>query len=215
MHLRALAILALTGLALPAAADKSAGPRPGKADLIVIHATSGPICSDDNTVVFTPAPLSPTDAQDLLTFIEKEGTNSIHYVIGRRGDVVVGAPETDWAQHAGQKAVNQRSIGIELVNRGDGVEPFPPEQMEALTKLVREIRTRNTIPLAGIIRHSDVDLRNCACGGVPYRRRVDPNTAFDLDAFRKSVALPEEKLGKAKFPTATKAPTPEQCGGRS
>ena len=39
--------------------NESAGLRPGKADLIVIHATSGPICSDDKTVVFTPAPVSP------------------------------------------------------------------------------------------------------------------------------------------------------------
>jgi N-acetyl-anhydromuramyl-L-alanine amidase AmpD len=215
MYVRTFAFLALACLALPASADKSAGLRPGKADLIVIHATSGPICSDDKTVVFTPAPVSPTDAQDLLAFIQNEGSNSIHYVIGRKGDVAIGAPETDWAQHAGSKAVNQRSIGIELVNRGDGIEPFTPEQIEALTRLVKDIRTRNTIPLAGIIRHSDVDQRNCTCGGVPYRRRVDPNTAFDLDAFRKSVALPEEKLGASRYPVTTKAPTLEQCGGRS
>jgi len=215
MHLRAFAFLALACLASPASADKSAGLRPGKADLIVIHATSGPICADDKTIVFTPAPLSPTDAQDLLAFIQNEGSNSIHYVIGRKGDVAVGAPETDWAQHAGQKAVNERSIGIELVNRGDGIEPFPAEQIEALTKLVKDIRTRNTIPLAGIIRHSDVDLRTCTCGGVPYRRRVDPNTAFDLDALRKAVALPEEEPGASTYPVTTKPPTLAQCGGRS
>ena len=69
---------------------------------------------------------------------------SAHYTIDRDGRTACHVPETMRAWHAGQSrmadgrtAVNDFSIGIELVNRNDGLDPFPETQLEALRSLLR------------------------------------------------------------------------------
>jgi len=52
--------------------------------------------------------------------------------------------------------LNPVSVGIELVNRNDGQDPYPPAQIAALTDVTRQLMTRYTIPLAYIARHCDV-----------------------------------------------------------
>ena len=93
---------------------------------------------------------------------------SIHYVVGRDGQVAAGVPEALAASHA--IGWNQRSIGIELVNNGDGADPFPVVQIEALLQLVRAIRARHPgVTPARVLRHSDVDHIDVSRGAL--RRR--------------------------------------------
>ncbi|MBP7775592.1 MAG: N-acetylmuramoyl-L-alanine amidase [Acidobacteria bacterium] len=88
---------------------------------------------------------------------------------------------------------NQRSIGIELVNNGDGVDPFPPPQVDALVTLVDAIRRRHPgIDASRVLRHSDVDhstfpVASFGQGCSAFRRKEDPGEAFPWDAFRAAL----------------------------
>jgi N-acetylmuramoyl-L-alanine amidase/AmpD protein len=64
--------------------------------------------------------------------------------------------------------VNDFSIGIELVNRNDGTDPFPEAQLVSLRELLRAIQTRH--PIRNIIPHYE-----CA---YPPGRKSDP-VGFD------------------------------------
>ena len=102
---------------------------------------------------------------------------SAHYVVDEDGEVLRLAPEDRRAWHAGVSSwrgradVNDRSIGIELVNPGHefGYRPFPARQMEAFFELAAGILARHPIPPERVLGHSDV---------APSRRR-DPGELFD------------------------------------
>lgn len=78
---------------------------------------------------------------------------SAHYLIGHRGSVYRLVPEDRTAWHAGFSclpweeqahgaSVNPHSIGIEVVNPGDGTTPFTEAQYRALCWLVPDIVRR-------------------------------------------------------------------------
>jgi N-acetylmuramoyl-L-alanine amidase len=89
---------------------------------------------------------------------------SAHYTIGRDGRVYRHVPEERRAWHAGvswwggERNVNGRSIGIEIVNPGHefGYIPFTDEQIAALIDLSQGILARHAIPARRVIGHSDV-----------------------------------------------------------
>ncbi len=62
---------------------------------------------------------------------------SSHYVVGKDGSVFQMVKEADRAWHAGESFwkgrfdINDYSIGIEMVNRNDGIDPWPDEQVNA------------------------------------------------------------------------------------
>ena len=96
---------------------------------------------------------------------------SAHYTIDRDGTTVSHVPENRRAWHAGQSKmkdgrthVNDFSIGIELVNRNDGVDPFPQIQIQSLRRLLTAIVSRHNIQ--HIIPHYE-----CA---DPSGRKSDP-----------------------------------------
>lgn len=101
---------------------------------------------------------------------------SAHYTIGRDGRVYRHVPEELRAWHAGvscwagERNINARSIGIELVNPGHefGYIPFTDEQVAALIDLAQEIMARHRIVPARVLAHSDV---------APARKR-DPGELF-------------------------------------
>lgn len=107
---------------------------------------------------------------------------SCHYLVARSGDVIQLVNEERRAWHAGiakwggRRAVNARSIGIELDHPGHGGKALYPEaQSAALESLLREVMDRWEIPAKGIVGHSDV---------APTRKR-DPGEWLDwqrLDA---------------------------------
>lgn len=82
-------------------------------------------------------------------FVDPKSQVSAHYVIGRDGSIVQQVSTFARAWHAGvsrdqsgRSNVNDFSIGIELVNVGDGKEPYPEEQIEALHHLIAELKRR-------------------------------------------------------------------------
>lgn len=128
---------------------------------------------------------------------------SAHYLIGEDGTVWQLVPEARRAWHAGRsfwrglRRLNDRSIGIELVNAGHdhGYRPFPPAQLKALAALGREILARHPIPPANVLAHSDI---------APDRKR-DPGELFPWRWLaREGLGLwPEVRGGES---TAEEAP---------
>jgi len=76
---------------------------------------------------------------------------SAHYIVGKDGTVVSVIPEHMSAWHA--NCMNSRSIGIEIVNRGDGKDPYPEAQIKALKDLLRYLIDKYGIRDGGVIGH--------------------------------------------------------------
>ena len=101
---------------------------------------------------------------------------SAHYVVDEDGSILRLVAEERRAWHAGRGAwqgetdCNAASIGIEIVNPGHefGYRDFPEAQIDAVIRLIGDIRTRWTIPDARIIGHSDL---------APERKQ-DPGERF-------------------------------------
>lgn len=113
---------------------------------------------------------------------------SSHYVVDEDGAIIRLVPEDRRAWHAGisywrgHKALNARSIGIEIVNPGHewGYRDFPALQMAAICDLSLGILTRHPIPARNVVGHSDV---------APDRKQ-DPGEKFGWeDLARNGVGL--------------------------
>lgn len=89
---------------------------------------------------------------------------SSHYVVDEDGAVICLVREEKRAWHAGVsywrgvRALNDRSIGIEIVNPGHewGYRPFPQAQMAAVLALCAGILRRHPIPKRNVVGHSDI-----------------------------------------------------------
>lgn len=163
-------------------------------DTVIVHSLGGPDCRAGVTFYKH----IDGDAQTWADTFRRLPIVSIHYVIGRDGTVVAGIPEAQAASHA--IGLNQRSIGIELVNNGDGVDPFPAAQIAALVRLVGDIRARHpAVTPARVWRHSDVDRSMFpaaqfgeAC--TAFRRKLDPGDAFPWAEFKAAIAAPSQRV---------------------
>jgi N-acetylmuramoyl-L-alanine amidase len=175
MRSTAWAAVALLVVALPAEARKHGPPREVPIDMIVIHSTGGPTC---DAATGQPIWIKAGTLDDDLRTIEAHPQLGIHYMIDRDGTVRGSVPEDQVAYHVFTHSGH--SIAIELVNDGDGVDPFPEAQVRALVALVRDIAARRGIPRAGVKRHSDLDHGRLACD-KSRRRKVDPGAAFPFD----------------------------------
>lgn len=104
---------------------------------------------------------------------------SSHYAVEEDGAIIRLVPETRRAWHAGishwrgAAALNDRSIGIEIVNPGHdwGYRPFPALQMAAVCDLCLEILARHPIPPINVVAHSD----------IAPDRKTDPGELFDWE----------------------------------
>ena len=102
---------------------------------------------------------------------------SAHYVVNEDGAVWRLVAERRRAWHAGvshwrgHSTLNDRSIGIEIVNPGHewGYLCFPALQMAAVCDLCLAVLGRHPIPARNVIGHSDV---------APDRKQ-DPGELFD------------------------------------
>jgi len=102
---------------------------------------------------------------------------SAHYVVEEDGAVWRLVPEHQRAWHAGESCwagarnINDRSIGIEMVNPGHefGYRAFPEAQMAALETLLDDILLRHGIAPARVVGHAD----------VAPKRKQDPGELFD------------------------------------
>lgn len=116
-------------------------------------------------------------AEALARMCDPKAAVSAHYVVDEDGSIARLVPEDLRAWHAGVSSwrgetnINDRSIGIELVNPGHefGYRPFPEPQMAAFIALARDIIGRHPIAASRVLGHSDV---------APGRKQ-DPGELFD------------------------------------
>ncbi|MEZ5291655.1 MAG: N-acetylmuramoyl-L-alanine amidase [Vicinamibacterales bacterium] len=187
---RAAAAVLVLAAACLVEAKPGGHPRRRPVDAVIVHSLGGPDCADGRRFYRT----IEGDAASWLATFNRLPIVSIHYVIDRDGVVAAGVPESVAATHA--TGWNQRSIGIELVNNGDGVDPFPAAQVRALVTLVRGILARHPdVTPARILRHSDVDrstfpARTFGSACTAFRRKEDPGEAFPWEAFKAALAAP-------------------------
>jgi N-acetylmuramoyl-L-alanine amidase len=136
-------------------------PRPAGAavDILVLHYTG-----------------MRTAEEALDRLCDPEAKVSAHYTIDRDGCIYRHVDEGRRARHAGvswwagERDVNGRSIGIELVNPGHefGYVPFPEAQIDALMELAHAILARHPVPANRVVGHSD----------VAPARKMDPGELF-------------------------------------
>jgi N-acetylmuramoyl-L-alanine amidase len=172
-----------TLITFPAEARRSGGTRSEKIDMVVIHSTGGPTCDPAGKLIWVPA----GTMTDNMREIEAHPKLGIHYMIDRDGSLRSSVPETQVAHHV--MTYSQRSIAIELINDGNGVDPFPQAQLDALVKLLRDIKERRGIKREGMKRHSDLDQALSPCDRK-QRRKVDPGKAFPYEATLDKVFAP-------------------------
>jgi N-acetylmuramoyl-L-alanine amidase len=109
-------------------------------------------------------------------------------MIDRDGTLRTSVPEDPVAHHVFR--YSERSIAIELINDGEGIDPFPPAQLSALVALLRDIRQRRGITREGVKGHSDLDTATMPCDRT-RRRKVDPGAAFPFhDTLNRVFAAP-------------------------
>lgn len=141
--------------------------RQGRAiSIIVLHATVGGFRSSLNWLT-TPASRVSTG-----------------YLIDKDGKIYQLVDDAHAAWHAGaarwreETDINERSIGIELVNANTGRDPYPRVQFEAAVELTRSLITRYHIDPANVVRHLDI--------AIPKGRKTDP-AGFDWSLFRARI----------------------------
>jgi N-acetyl-anhydromuramyl-L-alanine amidase AmpD len=173
---------------IAAAADvqarRSGPPRAERVDMVVIHSTGGPTC-DARTG--RPVWIGAGEFETNLREIEAHPRLGIHYMIDRDGRLRSSVPESQVAHHVYR--YSGRSIAVELVNDGDGRDPFPEPQIAALVTLLKDIALRRGIVRSGIRRHSDLDTAMLPCDRT-QRRKVDPGAAYPHDAVLDRVFVP-------------------------
>jgi N-acetylmuramoyl-L-alanine amidase len=154
-------------------------PRLSKVELVVLHYTGMQNAEIALQRLTDPAPIAgkyvmpnaePVDPQTRL------GRVSAHYVVAEDGTVHRLVEEAHRAWHAGagrwagRDGLNDRSIGIEIVNGGHdfGLPAFTPMQIDAVIALTADIMARHHLPSFALIGHSD----------LAPTRKLDPGERF-------------------------------------
>ena len=148
---------------------------------------------DERTAPVSMIVLHYTGMQDgpsaIARLRDPEAKVSSHYLVAEDGTVLRLVDEAKRAWHSGRShwrawdGVNDVSVGIEIVNPGHewGYRPFPDEQIDAVVRLVAEIKDRYEITRGNVVGHSDV---------APARKR-DPGELFPWHRLaRLRLALP-------------------------
>ncbi|MBC6444809.1 MAG: N-acetylmuramoyl-L-alanine amidase [Alphaproteobacteria bacterium GM202ARS2] len=118
------------------------------------------------------------------------GRVSSHYVIDEDGTTYRLVDESRCAFHAGeacwrgQRDINERSIGIELVHEGHrhdgGIDPYAEAQMGALESLCLEVMARAGMRASDVWGHSDI---------APHRKQ-DPGETLPWQRLaRKGIGI--------------------------
>lgn len=173
--MRGVFLLALT---LSATACAPLSPRQGSADAVWWPSPNYELRRANFVILHHTSNDNPERA--LTTLTNPFSGVSSHYLITREGAVLQLVDENLRAWHAGpswwggQTDMNSASIGIELDNTG--MEPFPPEQIGALIRLLEEVTARHRIPRANILGHAD----------IAPTRKSDPSAFFPWDALARA-----------------------------
>jgi N-acetylmuramoyl-L-alanine amidase len=163
--------------------------RPTEAiDLVVIHCTELPDLA------------TAREYGERIVHPESRTGNSGHYYIDRDGRTEEWVPPGRVAHHV--RGMNERSLGIELVNRGRYPdwyhsgrqamsEAYPAAQIEALIALLRDLQ-RSLPNLRWIAGHADLDRGQIAASDNPaarVRRKLDPGPLFPWQELLRAVPL--------------------------
>lgn len=149
-------------------------------DTIVIHSLYAEAAED---------PLNPASCIDALDSHKVAS----HYLIARSGDVWLLVEELQRAWHAGEsimpfdgrRAVNDFSIGIELIGLADS--DFTVKQYQALAQLAWGLLER--FPISSIVGHEHI---------APLRK-TDPGRGFDWGKLRELLAERGAPVARLKF----------------
>lgn len=135
---------------------------------------------------------------------DPEAKVSSHYVVEEDGRVFTLVAEERRAWHAGvsswkgERDINGRSVGIEIVNPGHefGYRPFPEAQIAAVIDLVAEIRTRWIIGDGFIVGHSDVapDRKQDPGELFPWKRLAEAGHGYWVEV----PAAPGQPIGEGE-----------------
>jgi len=137
-------------------------------DTVVIHDTQ-----DNNT------------KRVLRLFCSRKFGRSPHFTIDKSGKIYQHFSTEYMGSHAGRSRafgrdrVNYFSIGIELINKGDGKDPFTENQYRSLVYLLKSLVFRYHIKPDHILGHRHIAL--------PRGRKSDPANNFSFKRVRKSV----------------------------
>jgi N-acetylmuramoyl-L-alanine amidase len=190
MRMRSVLFSLSLAFAFHSSYAKNDGPKRAYTKIIVIHAIGGPACKADGTFFSKVG----GNAESWQIYFAKDPILSIHYIVDREGRVAADVPDDEVANHA--LGNNSHSIGIELVNDGDGKDPYPAAQLDALAKLVSRLLTRYHLTPADLRTHEEIDTRTFTCHGQKIKTKQDPGSLFDMATFR-------DRLSKASSaPTA-------------
>jgi len=181
-----LLLTTLTVLVNDAEARRSGSPRREAIDMVVIHSTGGPTC---DAKTGKPVWIGAGTLDDNMRKIEANSNLGIHYMIDRDGSLRASVAEEQMVHHVYH--YSGRSIAIELINDGDGIDPFPDAQLASLVTLLNDIKQRRGIKRDGIKRHSDLDHGRMTCDNT-QRRKIDPGAAFPYKAILDQV-FPSKK----------------------
>jgi N-acetylmuramoyl-L-alanine amidase len=137
----------------------------------------------DDRVQFLILHFTDENLADSLRILTQQQV-SAHYLLSDESPPVIYrlVDENRRAWHAGKSSwrgntqLNASSIGIEIVNSGwqkkpDGTgafTPYPPEQIDALMVLVKDIMARHQIKPERVLGHSD----------IAPQRKIDPGASF-------------------------------------
>ena len=106
---------------------------------------------------------------------------STHYLISKKGVIYQMVKDQYVAWHAGKsrwgndKNLNLKSIGIELVNKGD--EKFPILQIQSLCMLIKYLKDKHKIQKKNVLGHSHISPGRKVDPGVhfPWKKLFDQN----------------------------------------
>lgn len=100
---------------------------------------------------------------NLKYFGSQSAEASAHLFIDKNGDVRQSVKFGDTAWHSGNRSMNRRSIGIEVIGAG---EDFTEAQIASLTAVIAELKKTYGIKNANVIRHYDVTGKRCPAAYV-------------------------------------------------
>ena len=146
----------------PANAHNYSSRRGCKIDTIIVHTTQS------------------NAASAVHWFADPDAMASAHYVVGADGTITQCVPEEYAAWHAGNGAINRRSIGIECEGDCDRAETWTPALTASLCWLMRDLATRYNIIVDRdhVMGHEDVpDPRDITKKGGAHHHR-DPGKWF-------------------------------------
>lgn len=172
----------MSGLEIIDAPSPNWDERDGPPDLVVLHYTGMASGEAALRKLRDPDPRAGAYEADLPPAWRGQppetslGRTSAHYLVEEDGRIFRLVDEDRRAWHAGvafwggEKNVNARAIGIEIVNGGHdyGLPAFPMAQIDAVAALVGDILRRRKLAPSRVVGHSD----------IAPDRKADPGERF-------------------------------------